>query len=341
MLKRNSSYGGTYSPKAGLLNSAHFLEEGLEHYLSIKSKLVTVIDGNGVDREIYQYKPSHCILEAIWVTPTKLEELVRLHPKVKFIIRIHSKIPFLSNEGVAIEWIKKYFKIKNTTVSFNNLETSEDFNRIGVKNVFLPNLYKVEYKERNLFEKMFSFKKHEPHQKVSINIGCFGAIRPLKNQLIQAVAAISFAEKHNKVLFFHINSSRVEQKGEETLKNIRNLFKNTKHALIEHKWLTHDSFLKVIGNLDIGMQVSFTESFNIVTADYISQRIPVVVSKDIDWVHPISNVDPNETLEMISRLETVLFYKKFVTEANLEALYNYNRKSVKMWEHYFKKELCF
>ena len=105
---------------------------------------------------------------------------------------------------------------------------------------------KIHYKDKNV-----------------LNIGCFGAIRPLKNQLYQAVAAIEFANSINKKLHFHVNIARVENNGDPVLKNLRNLFiNNPKHKLVEHSWLTHEDFINLVRKMDIGLQVSFTETFS-------------------------------------------------------------------------------
>ena len=63
--------------------------------------------------------------------------------------------------------------------------------------------------------------------KSTIDIGAYGAIRPLKNQLLQALAAIKFAESIGKTLRFHINITRIENNGDPVLKNLRNLFSNS------------------------------------------------------------------------------------------------------------------
>src|SRR5689334_13150548 len=97
-----------------------------------------------------------------------------------------------------------------------------------------------------------------------INIASFGSLRPFKNQLIQAVAAIVFAEQKDKILYFHINSTRMEQGGESVIKNIKALFEGTDHKLVEHGWLEQHHFLELVSRMDLGMQISFTESFNLV-----------------------------------------------------------------------------
>ena len=95
----------------------------------------------------------------------------------------------------------------------------------------------------------------------SLNVGCFGAVRPFKNQLQQALAAINFGNKINRSINFNISSTRVEQHGDEALRNIRALFKRSiKHKLIERPWHNHEQFLGLIKSMDISMLVAVTES---------------------------------------------------------------------------------
>lgn len=222
LVKLNSEYGDTVLPsKSGLRNSARFVVDVINKFPNSQAVLEFCRDGNDVDKFVHGFRPDICILEAIWVSPLKLQELIVLHPKVKFVIRVHSRMPFLSMEGNAIAWIKEYERY--AAISFNHQQTSTEFEEIGLPNIYLPNIYPaVKYipvapiKHRHLYK-----------------IGCFGAIRPFKNQLAQAVAAILFAEKRHAVVHFYINSTRIEQRGESILKNMRALFENTRHKLVE------------------------------------------------------------------------------------------------------------
>ena len=67
------------------------------------------------------------------------------------------------------------------------------------------------------------------------NVGCFGAIRPMKNHLMQAVAAIEFANRNNLTLRFHVNAGRIESNGNNSIKNVRALFEHLPdNELVEH-----------------------------------------------------------------------------------------------------------
>ena len=353
LLKKSKTYSSDYSSdysenqehnepkdyscgklKSGLYNSARLVSDFISTLPNMKSEVDLCIDGNNIDSKLHKFKPDICIIEAVWITPKKLSELQKLYPKLKFVIRVHSKIPFLAMEGIAITWIKEYLKIKNVEVSFNNEITHKDLNSIGIKNIYLPNIYeKIKIKkERCDFFKFFKFFNLRTKRKIkaSYNIGCFGAIRPLKNQLNQAVAAIKFGEENNTIVNFFINYSRLEQSGENVYKNIKALFNNTNHNLIEIDWLNREDFLSLLSKMDISMQVSLTETFNIVAADSVFVNVPVLVSKEINWISTGIS-DPNNVDSMYIQMNKVLKNKEKYIRKNLISLKNYNKKSTNTW----------
>lgn len=344
LLKKNYNYDyPEYFPlknSTGLFNSANFVAEALKKYLHQEVEVEICVDANEIDKYISIHKPNICFLEAIWVTPEKLEELVKLHSSVKFVIRVHSNVPFLATEGVAIDWIKKYIDIDNVSVAFNNKETDTNFKLAGINGIYLPNIYindKAKFLDKS--DKFFDILKSLKSYSLPgiVNIGCFGAIRPMKNQLLQAMAAIGFADKNDLILNFHINGTRVEQKGDVVLRNIRALFVGLKHNLVEHQWMPHAKFLKLIEKMDIGMQLSMTESFNIVTADFVSKHIPIIVSPDISWMSWITKVGPFNIKEIIARLEIALTYKKLFNTVSSYSLQDYNVDAIDSWYNYLLK----
>jgi hypothetical protein len=337
LLKKNNESGGQFTSKAGLSNSANFLKRILEKYVNLHCELKLCVDANSVNKEISLFRPDICIIEAIWIPPYKMKELSKLWPSVTFVVRVHSKIPFLANEGIAIGWIKEYNQIENVMVSFNNLSTNEDFRGIGIESVYLPNLYPT---IRNFNGTKYFFKSIKEKvcklfgcstSKTVVNIGCFGAIRPLKNQLSQAFAAITYADKNDKILHYHINGTRIEQRGENVLKNLRELFKDTRHKLVEHKWMEHHEFLKVIHQMDLGLQVSYTESFNIVTADFVHCEKPIIVGHDTDWMYCGSKVDANNIPMMVEKIENVMKNPSKYILRNYTSFEKYYRKSLRIW----------
>lgn len=337
VLKLRQTSGGdgyTLLKSSGLLNSATFVKDMLAQN-GYTTKLVEVVDNNSIDREVHAFKPDIVIVEAFWVVPEKFDVLTKLHPKVKWIIRSHSEIPFLAHEGSSIGWITEYIKRKNVFVSMNSLPTHRDFveyfkainPQLVKKLVFLPNYYPV--KDRTTPAELFwNFGE-------TINIGCFGAIRPMKNTLTQAFAAVQFAEERGLKCRFHINSGRVEQKADGVLKNLRSFFAglNGKHELVEHGWLDRTDFLKLVGEMDLGLQVSFSETFNIVSADFVSEDIPILTSKEVDWMPRFFTADPTDVKNIVRGMARTLWYDRHLIwmECQRKALKRYVKLSEKTW----------
>lgn len=324
-LLKEHSYGNFGIAKSGLLNSVRLLAAALDFFKIIKEYAIKVcVDANQIDKEVATFKPDVCFIEAIWVTEEKLREIQRLHPKVVFVIRVHSNIPFLAMEGVAFERLFSYYHIPNVLISFNNNAT-DTYLKTLFNSYYLPNVYFSE--DRTPFTK-------DEFAKQWIAIGCFGSIRPFKNQLLQAVAAVNWGSQNNVTIHFHINSARVEQAGDNPLKNLRSLFENTNHKLIEHSWMSHRDFLKVVSTLDIGLQVSLTESFNIVSADFVSENVPIIVSHDISWMPKSLQVEATDAKAIEEKIDKVLQNKQRFIREQKKALYNYNEESLKVWKKF-------
>lgn len=332
--KRKSSGPGPYASlvSSGLLNSATFVNNMLVKN-GIDSKIVEVIDNNGIDKEVHDFKPTHVIIEALWVVPSKFEILTKLHPEVKWIIRLHSEIPFLANEGIAFNWIYQYTQYKNVSISVNSNRIKSELDAILNKpTIYLPNFYPITKKN-----KLSNNKIGEIH------IGCFGAIRPLKNQLMQAVSAIKFANEENLKLYFHINGTRIENNGDPVLKNIRDLFLGQeKHELVEHSWMEHDQFVELVQSMDICMQVSFSETYNIVTADAVNGLIPVVVSPELRWVFGLFKASPVSSKNIVNKLKLTYHTEGFGLERINKLMLWWNSfKSEIVWTEYFSyKSIC-
>lgn len=344
LLKRRHDYNkdkhSNTGMSTGLFNSASFMNDMLNE-AGIESKIEVVVDNNCIDREVSKYKPTHVIIEALWVVPSKFSILCQLHPKVKWIIRLHSEIPFLANEGMAMDWLGDYSDFKSICIAANSPKAVNDLRayistrkiinkeELNQKIIYLPNFYPQDYR-----------KKHFNKDKCTIDISCFGAIRPLKNHVVQALAAVKFAESIGKKLRFHINGDRVEQKGGPILHNLEGMFmqlSSSGHELINHEWAPREDFLKTCRKMDIGMQVSFSETFNIVGADIISQGVPLVASNEIPWANKIFCGKAADINTIFRSLWLTYMFPKINTTTNQIFLNSYTNKTRNIWIKYFKK----
>lgn len=321
--KRLSTYGISY----GLLNSARFVASELEKH-GQETKVVEVNDNNDIDKEVFGYKPTHVIIEALWVVPEKFDEIIPLHPNVKWIVRLHSKIPFLATESMAMKWIGEYIE-KGVMVAFNNKVACNEISLVfGTDMLYLPNVYIA--------------TSYTPllNNTDNINIGCFGAVRILKNHLQQAISAILFANKIKKKLNFYINTTDIEDANNAIVKNLTALFdRYPQHTLVKQKWLEHDDFVELVKTMDMGLQVSISESFNIVAADFAAVSVPIVVSNEIEWIPSWYR----SAMDSLSIYWSLLFTWRFgriigLQKLNKIFLNEFSKKSVKIWLNFLKKE---
>ncbi len=320
--KKGQTYGGAYSHQkaSGLFNSTHLIAAALI-LKGIQAKVVVVSDNNDIDRETALFKPDICVIEALWVVPGKFDVLQGLHPGVKWYVHIHSNIPFLANEGIAIDWLVRYAEkgvgiIANSQAAYDNLSVI-----LGCESLFyLPNIYS---------RRFFQAKVH--YNKEHVDIGCFGAIRPMKNQLLQALAAIRYAKEIGKPLRFHINFTRVEMDGSSILKNLRALFQNEEAVLVEHPWYDPTDFLKYLHkHIDIGLQVSMSETFNVVSADYVTAGIPLVVSDEVSWVS-MWNKAEDDSVESVVRAMHFAAHKRLLIKWNQHLLKDSAEDATEKW----------
>jgi hypothetical protein len=320
----------------GLYNSASFTHEMLQG-LGIESSLAVVADNNCIDREVTKYRPTHVIVEALWVVPQKFKILQQLHPKVTWIIRLHSEMPFMAGEGIAMEWLGDYAAFSNVVIACNAprmlrevslyLQTKNGWSnsQTAKKVIYLPNYYPTDFKKKNFVSSEF------------VDVGCFGAIRPLKNHLVQAFAALQFAKSLGKKLRFHVNAGRIEMNGQASINNLRGFFEQlygTGHEMVNHQWAPRDGFLALCSQMDIGMQCNFSETFNIVGADLISQGVPLIGTREIPWQRS-GICSPNDSDKMAEALEVAYKYPVLNVEANQSALRSYVAKTAQVWSAQF------
>lgn len=320
-----NTYGYAGGLSTGLLQSASFVQSMLESN-GFNAHIAVVVDNNDIDREVTAYQPTHVIIEALWVVPSKFNVLKKLHPCVKWIVRLHSEAPFIANEGMAIDWINQYVA-NGVQVAVNSKQFMKDLSATiwweYRKNIiYMPNYYPV-----NRMKCVHAKKKVK-----LIKIGCFGAIRPLKNQLLQAMAAVKFANDIDVRLQFHINASRVEMKGAPILHNLESLFRHsTGHKLIKHDWVEHAQFLEIVEGMDLCMQVSFSETFNIVAADCVSSGVPTVMSREIPWAKS-GIVKPTDMDGMVKALRDAWSCRRINVFLNQMGLSSFSKRSERVWK---------
>lgn len=334
-LLKDRAYNSDNSKSYGLSNSAWQVAEYLIS-LGHECKVVSVIDANFIDREMFAYKPDMVIIEALWVTPAKLNSLIEIprYANVEWIVRIHSDMGFLSAETMATTMVNGYIDLgkPNLYISTNNEKFNEYYSEaLGYDFVYLPNIITI----KNALPPFKSTRKR-------IDVACFGAMRTMKNQCFQALCAIKAANKMDKHLYFHITANILRNepnsKPNPVLTNLEEIFKNSAHELVVHDWMPHDDFEHLIQHMDLGMQLSYTESFNIVAADFVNMGIPIITSEAVSWMPKFftsSTIDYDAVVERI-----ILFYSLrnwgIMRYSPRKALRTYNKHAKTHWKKFMR-----
>jgi hypothetical protein len=305
------SYGYPWGRNSGLYNSALFVIDML-NASGISASIVEVQDQNAIDAAVAKAKPSDVVIEAIWVQPSKMAQLAKLHPRVRWWVRNHSELPFLAGEGSALATILGYMPLSAVFVASNTPRGVADLRvavaagephwtaaDVAARVLYLPNYYPLP-----------SALERVPPTHGVLNVGAFGSLRILKNQLLEAIAAIDLARQMGVQLRFHVNAARHEFLGENVLRNLRAVFAAAapNAVLVEHPWLDRPAFLQLCARMDLGLQVSFSETFNFVAADMVTENTPVVASPEVFWLDRRFWADPNSRADIVAKSILALGY---------------------------------
>jgi hypothetical protein len=211
------------------------------------------------------------------------------------------------------------------TIALNNREFTEALSAaMDFKFTYLPNII-------TFIEPEEDYSEEKPFMK----IGCFGALRLLKNQCFQAICAIQAADELGKKLYFHITPN-TEEKDDPVLANLKELFKRGRHELVIHNWMPNGKFMALIKKMDIGMQLSYTESFNIVASDFVNNNKLILVSEAIDWLPPRLRTSTTDYKEVVRKL--VFLYRnrnsEFLKGMARAALFIHNVRAIDEWRDY-------
>ena len=315
-LKYRQGYWGGSDLSSGLLNSVRFVVDMLVS-LGVRAKFLQFKSNTEIDAAIKAFDPTQVIIEGFWVVPPKVAELQALYPQVTFSLRDHSETPFVANEGISMEWTRAYLQMGveimcNSPRAVTDMKVIADATGTGLDRLvtYAPNYYPI-----GPLPCVWHCHPHPADD--TVRIGAFGAIRPLKNHLTQAVAAIQFADYLGKKLEFHINGARIEGGADPIAKNLRALFNGLPRCkLVTHDWVPHAEFLPVIAGMDFVMQCTFSETFNIVSADAVSQGVPVIGSSEIVWLGSYGIADPNSSQSMLQNLKNANRQRKHHPQNN-------------------------
>jgi hypothetical protein len=271
---------------------------------------------------------THVVVSAPWISTQDLAQMCAEFPDTRFAVNCHSNLGFLQADPNALRLVREGLELSRATWNFRVAANCERLARwveaaYGNPCLCLPNMYHLDQPA----------VPREPYRCGTLRIGAFGATRTLKNLLTAAGAALEIANRRGADLEFWISSGRNEGAG-PVLDAVRQMMSGLAHVkLVENGWQTWPQFRQTVRHMHLLLQPSYTESFNVVTADGIAEGVPSVVSHAIDWA-PSSWKAQVDDAEDIARKGLKLLGSRRAAKQGLEALKNHNRRGFARWSRF-------
>jgi glycosyltransferase involved in cell wall biosynthesis len=271
--------------------------------------------------------PTHLVIQAPWLSTYDLTTMVHAFPKIVFAVVSHSNVGFLQADPCGVRLLREASELSTGVHNFSLAANSEKFvgwwrRAYRAPAIHLPNLYYADEVSR-------------PARRWNggtLRIGAFGAIRPLKNLMTAAAAALEIAARKQADLEFWLSGGRLEGGGDVVLRAIQEMFSGLHHArLVLAPWRPWPRFRDVVRHMHLLLQPSYTESFNMVTADGIAMGVPSVVSEAIDWV-PKSWKAHHDDASHIARKGARLLSNPLAVWCGRRALAQHTRRGIEHWQ---------
>ena len=173
------------------------------------TKVVPIVSPEDIRKEllgtVYHEIPySHVVMAAPWIEIQDLQKLAYDWHDTNFVVICHSNCAFLSADTGAVKRLRELAGLQLHAPNFHLAGNSTRFSHwadyaYGHKILRLPNLYDCA-----------TLKTPSPHARLRdhLRIGCFGAMRPLKNMFTAACATMEIAERLGADVEFHVTTGR-------------------------------------------------------------------------------------------------------------------------------------
>lgn len=222
---------------------------------------------------------THVIISApSWIQPVDFSSLAFDYPDTTFVQLNHSGAAYLSIDKYGIRNIRDVAALSQTVHNIRVAANNERVARFvatsfGVDCLYLPNLYDTESYVPFVPKKIGS----------TIRIGSFGASRPWKNQLCAAEASVMIGKALGCDVELYVNSKRPDG-GERMIESRQELFHQLPGCkIVDVPWASWPHFRDITASMNLLVQPSFDETFNVCTADGIAEGVPSVTTSALEW----------------------------------------------------------
>ena len=272
------------------------------------------------------------IVSAPWIPTAELQALSIDFPQTQFAVNCHSNVGFLQADRNGVKLIREVMELELGTVNVHLAGNSKRFcdwvkAAFGSACAYLPNLYWTESSSYPRPQRAFSGG--------TLRVGVFGATRPLKNLMSAAGAALEMARNLRASLELWLSAGRAEGGGETVLAAVQEMVQGVPGvSLVMNGWQSWPKFRQTVGHMHLLLQPSYTESFNMVTADGVAEGVPSVVSPAIDWAPESWKAQVDDVLH-IAQVGRRLLHDASAAYEGFEALRKYVKDGLQAYRGYF------
>ena len=290
-----------------------------------------VVDAPDLRKRLAGCGATHVAISAPWIPSSELQRLTVDFPDVQFSVVCHSNVGFLQADANGVKLFGEGMEIERGSHNFRMAGNSRKFadwvqTTFSVPCAYLPNLYYLD--------------SHVPTSRPIfrggvLRVGAFGATRALKNLMSAAGAALAIARDLDVDLELWINSGR-DEGGGGILNAIREMYAITPSAKVVHTgWQSWHNHRKTVSHMDLLISCSYTESFNMVTADGVAEGVASVVSDAIDWAPPHWQAQADNVLD-IARVGRNLLCDPNTGRDGFRALTRHNQDGLSQWNSFLE-----
>lgn len=327
-----------FGPKVGLshvgLAIANINTSKVLRANGIQSNVVGITSAADLSNFLANNPQDHVHISAPWVPTLDLSDLAQRYPETTFAVVSHSNCAFLQADRNALRLIRECIDLEQTTHNVHIAGNCERFcewvkGAFNVPCTFLPNLYYLD-------EHAGGYTHHQPvGSSGPLRVGIFGATRAQKNMMTGVAGAIELARSLRLPLELWLSGGRTEGGGDPILAAIQQMVAGLPGVTLRlNGWQSWSGFRQVVGTMRLLIQMSTSESFNMVTADGISQGVPSVTSEAITWV-PDRWKASVDSADDVARVGRYLLHDPHAAMEGLKALRHYVAQGVRAYQHYF------
>lgn len=297
---------------------------------TVQTEVWPIISATDLRQRLRVSPAAHVIVSAPWIPALEMHSLSTEFPNTHFTVNCHSNVGFLQADRNGIRLVREMMELELATANVHLGGNSRRFcdwirSAFGAPCAYLPNLYWLE-------------SDPQPRRAFSsgtLRIGIFGATRPLKNLMSAAGAALEIARDLRVPLELWLSAGRSEGGGDGILAAVKEMLGGLPGVnLILNGWQTWPSFRKTIAHMHLLLQPSYTESFNMVTADGVAEGVPSVVSNAIDWAPNDWKANVDDVLD-IGRVGRRLLFDPRAALDGLAALKSYVADGLQSYQQFF------